>query len=60
MIKRKDKLEHSRDEMKENDGSEEVADEETRDSLIEPGVQGMRRWNDHLLLPTAQERQDTQ
>lgn len=41
MVKHKEKLEHSRDEMKEGAGLGEVAGEETRDSLIEPGVQGM-------------------
>lgn len=40
MIKHRQKLEHSREEMKESVGSEEVAGEENRDSLIEPGIQG--------------------
>lgn len=60
MVKHKEKLEHSRDEMKEGAGLGEVAGEETRDSLIEPGVQGMWGWNDCLLLPTAQEQWDIQ
>lgn len=42
MIKHRQKLEHSREEMKESVGSEKVAGEENRDSLIEPGIQGMR------------------
>lgn len=53
MIKHRQKLEHSREEMKESVGSEKVAGEENRDSLIEPGIQG---WEvDCLLLPVAQE-----
>lgn len=54
MIKHREKLEHSREEMKESVGSEEVAGEENRDSLIARGIQGVR-WNDCLLLPVAQE-----
>lgn len=60
MIKHNKKREHRRDEMKESAGSEEVAGEETRDSFIEPGIRGMWQWNDHLLLPTAQEWWDVQ
>lgn len=56
MIKPKEKVEHGRDELQESAGSQEVAGEETRDSPTEPGAQGMWRWSDCLLLPTAQER----
>lgn len=42
MVKHSEKLEHSREEMKDRVGSEEVAGEENRDRLIEPGIQSMR------------------
>lgn len=43
MIKYREKFEHSREEIKESVGSEEMSGE-NRDSLIEPMIQGMRDW----------------